>query len=117
MENLFIQGECDISALGIVSVLCICIMKAMILVIDQKLNFIDGVKCPQMFFTCSFNFPLNPYKNLKRQRVWGWKRIKAQILLVTSVCSVASLLLEANTEMVNEAIEFPCIQHICEHEI
>lgn len=45
------------------------------------------------------------------------ERIKAQILLVTSVCSVASLPLEANTEMVNEAIEFPCIQHICEHEI
>lgn len=31
MENLFTQGECDISVLGIVSVLCVCIMKAMIL--------------------------------------------------------------------------------------
>lgn len=75
-----------------------------------------------MFFTCSFKLPINLYKTLKRQGVWGvekdiMEKIKAQILLVTSVCSVTCLPLEAITEMVNEAIEFPCMQHICEHEI
>lgn len=35
------------------------------------------------------------------------ERIKPQILLIASVCKVTSWSLEANTEMVNEAIEFP----------
>lgn len=45
------------------------------------------------------------------------ERIKPQILQVTSVWKVTSWPLETNTEMVNEASEFPSIQHICEHEI
>lgn len=51
MEDLLAPGECDISFLGIVSVVYVYISwKPWFWGINKKLNFINGIKCLHMFF-------------------------------------------------------------------